>query len=248
MSSLRARRMSLVGVVLVLFAVLVLGDPEAWQVPIDRADNGPIAAIDDLLLTSESLALSALESLPVKGRAPRTNYKREQFGSGWIRQQGCDMRNIILGRDLTEVEVNESCQVVGGLLSDPYTGKLIKFERGSDSSRLVQIDHVVALSNAWQTGAQQLNEERRVELSNDPLNLLAVDGAANQAKGDGDAATWLPPNKAFRCQYVARQIAVKQKYDLWVVLAEKDAMERILSQCPAQQLPEEFEPQNPHRG
>ena len=95
----------------------------------------------------------------------------------------------------------------------------------------MQIDHVVALSDAWQKGAQQLTAEQRVQLANDPLNLLAVDGPANQAKSDADAATWLPPHKPFHCQYVARQVAVKRKYQLWVTEAEKEAMIRILLSC-----------------
>jgi hypothetical protein len=111
--------------------------------------------------------------------------------------------------------------------------------RGQATSQEVQIDHVVALSNAWQTGAQQLDEKRRVALANDPLNLLAVEGKANQQKSDGDAATWLPPNRPFRCQYVARQIAVKQKYQLWVTISEKEAIEKVLAMCPNQQLPTE---------
>jgi hypothetical protein len=117
-----------------------------------------------------------------------------------------------------------------GTLHDPYTGEIIQFERGENSNK-VQIDHVVALSDAWQKGAQSLSETERKNLANDPLNLLAVDGPANQQKGDGDAATWLPPNKAFRCQYVARQVAVKKKYQLWVTTAENEAMHRVLNGC-----------------
>src|SRR5947199_120048 len=82
--------------------------------------------------------------------------------------------------------------------------------RGQRTSAAVQIDHVVALSDAWQTGAQLLPALERARLANDPVELLAVDGPTNEAKGDGDAATWLPPNKPFRCAYVARQIAVKR--------------------------------------
>lgn len=183
------------------------------------------------------LAVSALEQLPVKGRAPKTGYERAQFGDGWALSGGCDMRNIILARDTSDVKTNEKCQVVSGTLSDPYTGKTIQFLRGAGTSDDVQIDHVVALSDAWQKGAQQLTRERRVEFANDPLNLLAVDGAANQAKSDGDAATWLPPNKAFRCQYAVRQIAVKKTYALWVTTAEKSAMQNVLRSCPEQALP-----------
>jgi hypothetical protein len=182
-------------------------------------------------------AMSALERLEVKGRASKTGYERIQFGDGWSKSNGCDTRNTILRRDLTNVQVNDKCQVISGTLSDPYTDKVIQFTRGTSSSDDIQIDHVVALSDAWQKGAQQLSSDERVQLANDPLELLAVDGPSNQQKGDGDAATWLPSNKAFRCQYVARQIAVKLKYHLWVTQAEKDAMTRILGICADQKLP-----------
>jgi hypothetical protein len=182
-------------------------------------------------------AVTVLETLPVKGRAPKTDYSREQFGNGWSDVGGCDTRNSILHRDLKEAATNDKCQVTSGTLFDPYTGKTIGFQRGADTSDDVQIDHVVALSDAWQKGAQQLTPERRVQFANDPLELIAADGPANQQKGDGDAATWLPPNKSFRCQYVARQVAVKKKYDLWVTQAEKDAMLRVLGTCPGQKMP-----------
>ena len=202
------------------------------QVAAPANDNQQVVQTGD-----GKVALAVLDALPVKGRAPKTGYARAQFGDGWSTTNGCDTRNIILNRDLTDVVVGEDCKVMSGSLNDPYTGKAIAFQRGEDTSDNVQIDHVVALSNAWQTGAQQLTAAERVTLANDPLELLAVDGPANQAKGDGDAATWLPPYKPFRCQYIARQIAVKSKYRLWVTQAESDAMRRVLSTCPAQQLP-----------
>lgn len=182
-------------------------------------------------------ALEGLSALPAKGRAPKTGYSRNQFGDGWARSGGCDTRNQILARDLTDItyEIN-SCLVASGTLQDPYTGKVIRFTRGSQTSSLVQIDHVVALSDAWQKGAQLLTPSLREQLANDPLELLAVDGPANQNKGDGDAATWLPSNKAFRCAYVARQISVKLKYSLWVTAAEKDAVSNILKKCPNEPL------------
>lgn len=182
-------------------------------------------------------AAEALEKLPVKGRAPKTGYSREQFGPGWESKLGCDTRNTILHRDLADVKTDEKCRVVSGTLNDLYTGTLIQFVRGESTSPLVQIDHVVALSDSWQKGAQQLSYERRVALANDPLNLLAVDGTANQEKSDSDAASWLPPQKAFRCQYVARQIAVKKTYELWVTASEKTAMQRVLAACPSEPLP-----------
>ncbi|ALA66430.1 HNH endonuclease family protein [Corynebacterium lactis] len=186
-------------------------------------------------------ARGALEELPIKGRAPKTGYEREQFGQRWsddvvaeFGHNGCDTRNDILGRDLINKEYKPNtrdCVVLAGQLSDPYTGTLIEFRRGQRTSSAVQIDHVVALSDAWQKGAQQLTPEQRQEFANDPLNLLAVDGPANQQKRDGDAATWIPPNSAFRCQYVARQVSVKKKYSLWVTPAERDAIARWLNTC-----------------
>lgn len=187
-------------------------------------------------------ALAALEGLPVKGRAPKTGYSRDQFGPAWadVDHNGCDTRNDILARDLTRTVTDpdtHDCIVLSGVLADPYTGTRIDFLRGQATSTAVQIDHVVALSDAWQKGAQRLDGEARRQLANDPLNLLAVDGPTNSGKGDGDAATWLPPSKAFRCQYVARQVAVKQAYALWVTQAEHDAVAGILSRCPDEPLP-----------
>ena len=187
-------------------------------------------------------AATALATLPVKGRAPRTGYDREQFGPSWrdIDRNGCDQRNDVLARDLDDVAYRpgtQSCVVQTGLLADPYTGHAVPFQRGQDTSDDVQIDHVVALSNAWQTGAQQLDAAVRERFANDPLNLMATEGAVNQSKGDGDAATWLPPARGFRCSYVARQVAVKAKYGLWVTAAERDAIARVLGACPGQELP-----------
>lgn len=177
--------------------------------------------------------LDLLETLAVKGRAPKTGYSRDQFGQRWkdIDRNGCDQRNDILARDLTNVEAPKGCRVQSGDLQDPYTGQLIHFVRGQNTSRAVQIDHVVALADAWQKGAQQLTPERREEFANDPLNLLAVDGPSNMQKGAGDAATWLPKNKGFRCTYVSTQVRVKAEYQLWVTPAEKEAIQRELGRC-----------------
>lgn len=185
-------------------------------------------------------ALAALAALPSKGRAPKTGYARAQFGTAWQDTDGnrCDQRNDVLRRDLASVTPTLGCQINTGVLHDPYTGRDVTFVRGIATSTAVEIDHVVSLSNAWQTGAQQLTQDQRLAFATDArLNLLAVDGPTNQAKGDGDAATWLPPAKAFRCAYVARQIAVKTTYRLWLTVAERDAMQRVLAACPEQPLP-----------
>jgi len=200
--------------------------------------NRPIEASNVKVESSnEPVALGELGKIDVKGRSPKTGYSRDEFGNGWSESLGCDTRNIILNRDLVDASIDENCNVVSGVLNDPYTGKTIDFVRGASTSSDVQIDHVVALSDAWQTGAQLLSKESRVLLANDPLELLAVDGPANQQKSDGDASTWLPSNIGFRCQYVARQIAVKIKYILWVTQSEKQAIQSVLSSCPDQRLP-----------
>lgn len=179
-------------------------------------------------------ALTALNKLPVKGRAPKTGYTREQFPH-WKDpdKNGCDSRNDILKRDLTKVVFKadtNNCKVIAGTLLDPYSNKLIEFDL-SKSSSTIDIDHVVALSNAWQTGAFQLTLIQRTNFANDPLNLLAVDFKLNRQKGDADAATWLPPYKTYRCTYVARQVAVKTKYKLWVTAPEKASISNLLTAC-----------------
>ncbi|MFJ3586396.1 HNH endonuclease family protein [Streptomyces sp. NPDC090127] len=183
-------------------------------------------------------ALVAVDALTVKGRAPRTGYEREQFGRSWVDVDGngCGTRDDILKRDLADVRFQDGrCEVASGVLAhDPYTGNRVDYVRGRSK---VDIDHVVALSDAWQKGAQKWDAEKRRRFANDPLNLLAVEASANRRKSDGDAATWLPPNKEYRCTYVAAQVAVKKKYGVWVTRGEQDAMRKVLGRCPDQRLP-----------
>lgn len=212
--------------------------------PAPSASAPPIAESDTVTperASAESAKTTGLlATLPIKGRAPKTGYTRAQFGQAWSDDvdvagghNGCDTRNDILQRDLTEVAFKSGsrCVVASGTLQDAYTARTINFVRGETTSTAVQIDHMVALSDAWQTGAQQLTLQQRTNLANDPLNLQALDGPTNAAKGDGDAATWLPPNKAYRCTYVTRQVEVKAKYHLWVTQAEHDAIVSLLSNC-----------------
>ncbi|SEC98428.1 Protein of unknown function [Nocardioides exalbidus] len=178
-----------------------------------------------------------LGSIEVKGRAPMTDYGRDRFGQAWLDadRNGCDTRNDVLRDHLTDLVLEPGtgdCVVTSGTLDDPYTAATIHFVRGDGT--LVDIDHVVALGNAWATGAAAWDVRQRAAFANDPMNLLPVDASANRQKGDGDAATWLPPNKAFRCAYVARQVGVKAKYGLWLTPPERAAVERVLATCPDQ--------------
>jgi hypothetical protein len=172
------------------------------------------------------------------------SYSRDAFAYQQIDADGdgCTIREDILHRDLTGIRTagagsgKPSCTVVTGRLRDPYTGATIAFRRGRATSSAVQIDHVVALHNAWDSGAAGWDSTKRRALGNDPQNLLAVSGPANQEKSDADASGWLPGNQRFRCEYVARQIGVKAAYGLSVTTAEKNAMRRVLLGCPGQPL------------
>jgi hypothetical protein len=166
-----------------------------------------------------------------------TGYARERFGQAWLDadRNGCDTRNDMLRRDLQAIRLQagtQGCVVLSGVLADPYTRTRIDFVRGDGYS--VDIDHVVALGNAWTSGAWRFDIRKRAALANDPLNLLAVDAGANRSKGDSNAASWLPPNKSYRCEYVARQVAVKAKYRLAITASEKAQMARQLATCPGQ--------------
>lgn len=230
MDSYKKRRIFVISFILFCLSLVIIINTPVTENPKNDTNNQNVLGV-----TSD--AIDALNKIPIKGRAPKTDYSRDKFGTDWIVVNGCDTRNIILNRDLTDVAVNDKCQVISGKLNDPYSGQVINFKRGTSTSSDIQIDHVVSLSDAWQKGAQLITKDIRIKMANDPLELLAVDGQTNMQKSDGDAATWLPPNKSFRCQYIARQIAVKIKYNLWVSKSEYDVMKNILNNCPNQLLP-----------
>ena len=159
------------------------------------------AAGSSLSPADVATAITQLETIPVKGRAPKTGYTREEFGPAWadVDRNGCDTRNDILARDLegeTFKPGTQNCVVATGMLADKYTGTTINFVRGNSTSTAVQIDHLVALSDAWQKGAQQLSADQRKELANDPLNLMAADGPTNGAKGDKDCGHLAPAKQS----------------------------------------------------
>ena len=207
-------------------------------IPASKGSPDPAPSPSENQEATTGSAIAAVEALSVKGRAPKSGYVRAQFGTGWIDvdRNGCDTRNDMLKAELTDRTMSGSCKVLTGSLDDPYTGTDVEFAYGGASE--VDIDHVVSLGDAWQKGAQKWSFAKRVAFANDPLNLQPADAGANRSKGDGDAATWLPPNKAYRCQYVATQAAVKTKYGLWVTAAERDALLRVLAACPDQELPD----------
>lgn len=218
------------------------GSYEQEIVPADQ-DSTESGAVEPLGATTENgapenatenSALSYLEKLEIKGRAPKTGYARTEFYNSWPTTNGCSLRQVIIKRELGDTAkiADNGCDVISGEFTESYTGSRMVFYQKTDFSEKIQIDHIVALSDAWQKGAQYKTKEERYAMATDPLNLIAVDASANKQKSDGDAATWLPSNKAFRCQYVARQVSVKYKYGLWVTQAEHDAIKGILETCP----------------
>lgn len=226
------------GVVLAgLFATILwlVLNPASFEPVFHRVENtGAEAGISEESSGGRKLAIEVLELLEVKGRAPKEGYSREAFYNGWPTIEGCSLRQRIIKREFGESAVLDGCDVVAGEFEEPYTGEFLKFNTKTEISKGIQIDHVVALSDAWQKGARYMDQDMRYKIATDPLNLLAVDAKANQGKSDGDAATWLPKNKKFRCQYVARQVSVKYKYGLWVTEAEKAAIFGILTECPGE--------------
>ncbi len=249
---LKVRRLSVVVFALVGVVIWLFTNPESYDQIFIRVENtGAEAGINydeenddgkEIVLADASatdsglIASEVLELLDVKGRAPKTGYSRDQFYTEWPTIDGCNLRQRIIKREFGDKAVLDGCNVIAGEYDEPYTGEHKVFSSRDEISKGVQIDHVVALSDAWQKGAQYLDSDTRYKIATDPLNLLAVDAAANEKKSDGDAATWLPSNKKFRCQYVARQVSVKYKYGLWVTQAEKEAIKRILTNCPNESI------------
>ena len=231
-------------VVFILGAIIgwLIVNPESYESLFTKTETEAAAETAETDTTAEAitvenpdapLAVDILGTLEVKGRAPKTGYSREEFYSGWPTIDGCSLRQRILKRDFGNSAVLDGCNVVAGEYEEPYTGEYRIFTDRSEITK-IQIDHVVALSDAWQKGAQNLTAEERYAIATDPLNLLAVDGPANNQKSDSDAASWLPSNKKFRCQYVARQVSVKSKYHLWVTEAEKQTIAKVLENCPTE--------------
>lgn len=197
---------------------------------VDRRD--PEVILNEL----RTPAAEQLRDLRIRPRKDAPDYDRREFGEAWadVDNNGCDTRNDVLARDLENVRYRRGarCIVASGTLHDPYVGVTIDYQRGPDTSPLVQIDHVVALGDAWRSGAWRWTPSERQEFANDPTNLLAVQGQANQDKESSRADQWLPPRQEFWCDYVTRQIQVKYEWDLSVTPSEREAMIRALSTCP----------------
>lgn len=208
----------------------------AQEIPSAVPETSPS---DSVLVATDALAVA--QSLPVRGRSASSDYSRDAFGTAWkdVDRNGCDTRNDILQRDFNSAILKPgtgNCKVIGGTWIDPYSNESYTF---SEPPSGAQIDHVVSLKNAWQMGADQWDDQTRTEFANDPLNLRVTIASLNQQKSDSNAASWLPPYKPGRCAFIATQVAVKAKWQLFVTEAEKEVFITILSkpECETTQLP-----------
>ncbi len=180
----------------------------------------------------------------VSARVRGSDYRRGAFGDAWDDdnsapggRNGCDTRDDILDRDLmdkTYVTTKRCPQAVQtGTLRDPYTNTTIPFRRGNQVGASVQIDHIVPLAFAWDMGARDWTEHLRKRFANDPANLIAVDGKANHDKGDLPPGEWMPPNRAFWCQYAVQFIAVLRGYRLALDEPSARELRDATQSCPA---------------
>ncbi|BBY21661.1 HNH endonuclease family protein [Mycobacterium stomatepiae] len=227
--------LSTAAVLAVLVAYQTLGSTSAKHAEIaSRADVPTVAPGTDVLA---GIAVAPL-------RVHHYDYRRSAFGDSWDDdndapggRNGCDTRDDILDRDLVDktfVAIKRCPTAVAtGTLHDPYTNTTIAFQRGAKVGESVQIDHIVPLAYAWDMGASGWPDAERRRFANDPANLLAVQGQANQDKGDLPPALWMPPNRAFACQYAMQFIAVLRGYQLPVDQASAGALRQAAATCPA---------------
>ncbi|MFD9422167.1 MULTISPECIES: HNH endonuclease family protein [unclassified Streptomyces] len=204
--------------------------------PLDNPDGTKPGLAPLTTDADRAAARKVIEQVATKGRGPKTGYERDKFGYAWkdpvdgipLSRNGCDTRNDLLARDGKGIEhrSGSDCVVISMTLKDPYTGSTIAWRK--QQATKVQIDHVMPLSYDWQMGAARWDEAKRQRIANDPLNLIPVDGPANNAKRDSGPASWLPPYKPVRCSYAVRFAQVSLKYELPVTTADKEAM---LTQC-----------------
>lgn len=227
------------GAAAVLFVAAMLSDPSPPHAATTAALPAPAVTA---AAGGGGAAVQALAGLTVHQPGPLTDYHRTAFGPAWadIDHDGCDQRSQVLRRDMTDVVLvhGTACTVASGTLTDPYTGKVLHYRR-SGGGDPVDVDHVVALADAWRSGASSWPASRRAALAGDPLDLLPTAAAVNRAKGDKDPSAWLPALPADRCPFAARVVAVKTRYGLSVSQTEHDALAQVLATCPGQQLPAE---------
>ena len=237
------KKQSAVAAALALALIPLVGTNVSATEPSSALTSSFSAAISSHMTSKDSPALAVAKLLVAKSRAPKTGYTRSEFGTAWkdVDGNGCSTRNDVLARDFRNETTTDGCKVSSGDFTDPYSGESfhVTCRVGSGCVSSFDVDHAVPLSDAWQKGAQYWAKSKREAIANDPLNLVVTTAHLNRQKGDSDAATWLPPLRSYWCKYVARQVAVKKKYGVWVTAAEKSKIVEILSKpaCANTKLP-----------
>jgi len=226
-----------------LALAVVLAVVVAVQVTATSDDRTNFVAQADIPTVAPGVdVLAGIPEVPFRVRS--YDYRRDAFGDTWTDDNsapgghnGCDTRNDILDRDLvdkTYVSIKRCPNAVAtGTLHDPYTNATVAFARGAQVGAAVQIDHIVPLALAWDLGARTWSDDMRLRFANDPANLIAVDGPANQDKGDSEPAAWMPPNHAFWCQYAVQFANVLRGYGLPVDAPSAMALRDAAATCPA---------------
>ncbi|MFF0969233.1 HNH endonuclease family protein [Streptomyces sp. NPDC003703] len=188
--------------------------------------NPPAASAALPTPVSAATARGYLASLTVAAEN-RTGYDRSLFPH-WITISGsCNTRETVLKRDGSDVTTDSACAAKSGSWYSPYDGAT--WTAASD----LDIDHVVPLAEAWDSGASKWTTAQRQAFANDLTRpqLIAVTDNVNQAKGDQDPATWVPSRSAYVCTYVRAWVQVKYYYGLSVDSAEKSALQGYLASC-----------------
>ena len=223
---------------MVLVLVVALSALRWYATPRDSAPGSPGRETVTRLLDTVAV---------VPARAPVPGYERDcsgtsacVFGPAWSDTteapgagNGCPTRHDVLARDLHGTEVGRAgpCTVSGGILVDPYTGRVV--DVGRTGVRGIHVDHVYPLSAAWDLGAWRWDPARRATFANDvDRNLVAVTGSVNTGKSDSTPADWLPPDPTRHCFYAARYLTAAVAYGLPVTVADRRALADAVRRCP----------------
>lgn len=220
-----------------LAGVFTIPTPDLSHITTAEPNTAPPAQPDSVATetrTAAASALAELDAVPAVDGPPPVAYDRALFGQRWADEDrnGCDTRNDTLRRDLVDVAFKpgtHDCVVIAGVLHDSYTGETVPFEFKSDGYQPVQVDHLIPLALAWETGADRWTDEKRRAFANDPENLQIT--TANQAKGDSGPGAWLPPNPGYLCTYAIRFTHLTVKYELAVTTPDRTVTRELLERC-----------------
>ena len=172
--------------------------------------------------------LSMLRALTVAAEQP-SGYDRELFPHWDYVRDDCDVRDLVLIAEARSgPTTGRTCPVGRGTWFSEFDGVTVR-----DPSSL-DVDHMVALAEAWASGARAWTTAQREAFANDlgySGSLIAVTASSNRSKGDQDPSEWLPPRTSYRCTYVSDWIAVKWRWRLSIDRTEHSALRVLANGC-----------------